>query len=462
MSENDIRSNLSAKEQERLAKIDKLDSNKKRKKIILGVVAAVLIGFFVFGTVFGGMYILSYEGTEALPEKEKVYSPLPETEEGIISSFASLTDEAQKYNSTKLDVSFDVNIPDESIVLTGDTAENSMPLLMHIKSSFVSLIDECYKNEESKGSYGTDFSSLVYKTDFTAEDAQAEYLINEENENDLKYIFTFDKAQFSESSIIAEIFSTDASASVTDEIRSRLSDMVNITELDIAYDSFNVTANIIRDKNMLDSVIYKRICNVTVGLEFIGEYSDFGNLTLTFTAELNKKYDFTTVEMYFTSDVFYVTKGASDEFKTKVISDESPADTVLTFTSSDDSVLSVDGRFYKANSVSKEPVTVTVEYTYMGVDYKDTCEFYVIVPVEGIKQNEKEISLKKGETKELSVTISPDDATLTDIYWFTTDANIVTVDENGVVEAIAQGTASVYCITRDGNYKSSCTVTITD
>ena len=57
MSDNDIRANLSDKEQERLSRIDKLDANKKRKKIIFAAVTAVLISFFVFGTVFGGMYI---------------------------------------------------------------------------------------------------------------------------------------------------------------------------------------------------------------------------------------------------------------------------------------------------------------------------------------------------------------------------------------------------------------------
>lgn len=458
MSDNDIRANLSDKEQERLSRIDKLDANKKRKKIIFAAVTAVLISFFVFGTVFGGMYILSYEGTQELPQEEKVYPPLPENPEEIIASFNVLTKNTKKYDGTKLDITFDVNIPDESIVLEGDTAERSLPVLSHIKPSVVSLISSFYETERIKGEYGTDFSDFMYSTDFMAGDTKAEYIINEENENDLKYIFTFNK----EKEKSAEIFNTFIYDDVVNSIKNTLSGVAVINSVEASYDSFVITADINREKNRLNGVSQKRICSVTADLSFTGDYADFGNLKISFTAELTKNYNFSYVELYFTSDTFYVTKGASDEFKTKVISDESPAETVLTFTSSDPDVLSVDGRFFKAEKVSKDPVTVTVEYTFNDVKYEDSCEFYVIVPVEGVKQNEKEISLKKGESKELSVKISPDEATLTDVYWFTTDDSIALVDENGVVTAVENGSASVYCITRDGNYKSSCTVNITE
>ena len=38
--------------------------------------------------------------------------------------------------------------------------------------------------------------------------------------------------------------------------------------------------------------------------------------------------------------------------------------------------------------------------------------------------------------------------------------NIVKVGENGEITAVSEGTAEVYCITLDGNFRSSCTVTV--
>lgn len=460
MSDADIRSNLSEKEQERLAKIDKLDANNKRKKIILAVIAAILILFFVLGTIFGGMYILSYEGTQTLPEKEKDYLPLPPAQTLTFDSFVNLSNETKKYDSTKLDISFDVSIPDESVVISGDKAENVKPLFSYIKSSVVSLISDFYDSERVKGEYGTDFSSLLYSTDFNENDARAEVVYDETDRN-VRYVFTFDEASFVEDSKIAEIFSTGIMSQVKDGVSDKLAEMVNITDIQVQYNSFVINADIDREKKFISGASLSRACSVECSLEFIGEYAEFGTLELCFDLELSKNYRFTRAEMYFTQDAFYVTKGASDEIKTKIISDESPADCVITYTSSDPSILSIDGRFFKANKVSADPVTVTAEYTYNGVTYTDSAEFFVIVPVEGVKQNEKEAALKIGESKALSVTVSPDDATLTKVYWFSTDENIVTVDENGVITAKAAGNASVYCITFNGNYKSSCAVEVT-
>ena len=461
MSDTDIRSNLSEKEQERLAKIDKLDANNKRKKIILAVVAAILILFFVLGTIFGGMYILSYEGTQALPEEQKDYLPLPPAQTLTFDSFVNLSNETKKYDSTKLDISFDVSIPDESVVISGDKAENVKPLFSHIKSSVVSLISDSYDSERVKGEYGTDFSSLLYSTDFNENDARAEVVYDDETDRNVRYVFTFDEASFVEDSKIAEIFSTGIMSQVKDGVSDKLAEMVNITDIQVQYNSFVINADIDREKKVISGASLSRACNVECSLEFIGEYAEFGTLELCFDLELSKNYRFTRAEIYFTQDAFYVTKGASDEIKTKIISDESPADCVITYTSSDPSILSIDGRFFKANKVSADPVTVTAEYTYNGVTYTDSAEFFVIVPVEGVKQNEKEAALKIGESKALSVTVSPDDATLTKVYWFSTDENIVTVDENGVITAKAAGNASVYCITFNGNYKSSCAVEVT-
>ena len=462
MSDMDIRSNLSQKEQERLAKIDKLDANKKRKKLIFAAVTVVLISFFVIGTVFGGMYILSYEGTEALPEAPKNYMNLPSDEADTVATFISLTEKTKRYDGTKLDVSFDVNIPDDSIVISGEKAESVKPLFSHIKGSVVSLISGLYESERAKGEYGTDFSSLLYSTAFNADDAKVEVVYNEETDKDIKFVFTFDEKSFEENGKLAEIFSTAVSSQVKTGVVEKLSEMVKISDMNIDYESFVVDADIEREKRVLNGAYFRRTCKVSCTLEFIGEYADFGTLDLSFTLELSKNYRFTRVEMFFTQDIFYVTKGASDEIKTKILSDESPADCVITYTSSNPEVLSVDGRFFKAHKVSAEPVTLTAEYSYHGVKYTDTCEFYVIVPVEGVKQQEKEATLKKGETKELKAVISPDDATLTKVYWFTTDESIVSVDENGKITAKNEGTASVYCITHDGNFKSSCAVTVSE
>lgn len=463
MADMNVRETLTEKERLRLEKIDKLDENKRRKKGIFAAVTAVLILFFVAGTVFGGMYILRYEGTQELPAKEIEYPALPATESEIYETFLSLIRDTKVFEGTKLDISFDVSLPEDSIALTGDNADSLLTYLKYVRSSAESKLSACYDEQRHTGAYGEDFSALLVLSVFNEQDmAGAEAVVNEENKNDLQYVFTFDGCSYDEreSNPAFVTFDLAVAEQTIETMRETFSDVATLGEAELLYEDFVITAEVDRLADTLKNINQKRICKVTLPLTFIGEYADFGEVTLQFDVVLQKNYRFTRASFAFRDDVYYIEKGSSDELKTSVVSDESPADVVITFTSSDESVLTIDGTFYKGVKVSAAPVTVTGSYTYNGVTYTDTCQFWVRVPVEGIKMDSKDLALSKGETSELSATFSPADATITTLYWFTSDESVATVDANGIVTAVGAGETTVYCVTLDGNYKSVCNVTV--
>lgn len=461
----DIRSGLTEEERLRLEKIDRLDANKTRKKVIIAAVTTILILFFVIGTVFGAMYILSYEGTEALPEEEISYPAVPSSAEEIVVSFKEMLEDTKNYGGVKLNVDFDVNIPDESIVLTGEKAEAVKPYLDYIKSSFVKLVSDQYESQRYSGAYGDDFSEILFDTNYLSHSVDISANVNEENENDLKYVFDyFEETLLAPGGgvVFEKLFDIDSDTFAKNTLIEMTASMVRTSIIEIDYSDFLMTVNVDRLKGQINSIQQKRVIDVALPLTFHGDYAEFGTVDIAFTFELYKTYSFSRAGFYFKDDVYYIEKGSSDEFKYKVISDESPAEVVVTLTSSDPSVLSVDGSFYKGEAVSDKPVTVTGTYTYKGITYEDTCTFYVRVPVEGVKVNEKEKSLKVGEASSVSAAVSPAEATIKDIFWFTSDENIVSVGENGEITAVSEGTAAVYCITLDGNFKSVCTVTVTE
>lgn len=462
MADIDIRSGLSEEERARLEKIDRIDSNKKRKKLIMAAVTVVLILFFVGGTIFGAVHILSFEGTQALPEEKTQFPVLPEGEDEILSSLNSLINEVCESGSEKLDTGVNVALLNESIEITGEKAEEIKPVFDYVLPSATDILSSLYEDERHKGTYGEDFSSLIFDTSFTSEDAEISLMISEENENDLKYVLNFpiDEEKAIEEQIIYDIFSMEITKKVKEDLYERFSSMVKTGDVKISYKDFSITADIERLTEKLRGIEQKRALEVVLPLTFIGEYEDFGEITISFELEIIKSFIFTRIEFFFREDVFYIEKGSTDEFKTKVISDQSPSEIEIELISSDPSVLSIDKGFYKGEKPSKEPVTVTGRYTYNGVTYEDTCLFYVRVPVDGVKVNEKEAALNVGEAKKIEITLSPEDATLTDVYWFTTDESIVKVDENGNAVGVKAGFADVYCITSDGNYKSSCHIEV--
>ncbi len=84
------------------------------------------------------------------------------------------------------------------------------------------------------------------------------------------------------------------------------------------------------------------------------------------------------------------------------------------------------------------------------------------VAVTGVTLNQNEAQMTVGgETLTLTATVNPDNATDQSVSWSTSDANVATVD-NGVVTAVAAGTATITVTTTDGSFTATCAVTVSN
>ena len=89
-------------------------------------------------------------------------------------------------------------------------------------------------------------------------------------------------------------------------------------------------------------------------------------------------------------------------------------------------------------------------------------EYYgVLVPVESIHFDSSEILMLLGEKHLIVPTILPENATYKSLIWSTSDPSIVSVDENGNVQALAKGTAVITATAIDNpSISASCTITV--
>ena len=72
------------------------------------------------------------------------------------------------------------------------------------------------------------------------------------------------------------------------------------------------------------------------------------------------------------------------------------------------------------------------------------------------------LALTKGQTQKLTATVAPANATNKTVTWKTSDKNVATVSENGLVTAVGGGDATITCTAKDGsNVKATCKVTVT-
>ncbi len=105
--------------------------------------------------------------------------------------------------------------------------------------------------------------------------------------------------------------------------------------------------------------------------------------------------------------------------------------------------------------------TVSIIATSIDGGYNAVAEVNVAsVSVEGITLVPTSITINPSETQQLTAVISPNDATNKSVVWTTSDESIATVDEDGLVTAIAYGTATVTATTVDGGYTASSSVDV--
>jgi len=84
------------------------------------------------------------------------------------------------------------------------------------------------------------------------------------------------------------------------------------------------------------------------------------------------------------------------------------------------------------------------------------------VLVEEITISPSEISLKIGEKRTLSKSCTPSNADKQSVSWHSTEPDIASVDNQGTVIGVSEGTGQIYCVSQDGgNVESNyCTVEV--
>lgn len=83
-----------------------------------------------------------------------------------------------------------------------------------------------------------------------------------------------------------------------------------------------------------------------------------------------------------------------------------------------------------------------------------------IISVTGVALDVSTIELLEGETQQLTATVTPSNATNTAVIFSSSDGSIAAVDANGLVTAVAEGTATITATTEDRGFTASAEVTV--
>lgn len=101
-------------------------------------------------------------------------------------------------------------------------------------------------------------------------------------------------------------------------------------------------------------------------------------------------------------------------------------------------------------------MAVLATFTFVACD-DDKVE---TVPVTGVTVSPTALELKEGTTGTLTAAVIPSNATVTTVVWSSSNEGVATIDD-GIVTAVAEGTATITAKTDDGGFTGACIVTVT-
>ena len=144
---------------------------------------------------------------------------------------------------------------------------------------------------------------------------------------------------------------------------------------------------------------------------------------------------------------------------TATVSPDNADDKSVAWTSSDESVATVDDTGLVtpvANGTAQ--ITVTTE----DGGYTATAAVQVKIPVSvtGVVLDKTELTFTEKTPQQLTAAVTPEDADNKTVFWKSSDENVVTVEPDGTVTPVSNGTAVITVSTMDGGYQTEARVTV--
>ena len=108
------------------------------------------------------------------------------------------------------------------------------------------------------------------------------------------------------------------------------------------------------------------------------------------------------------------------------------------------------------------------DWMLVGADYSSEAQaeevikdyFGLIIHATGVTVSPSTATVAVSGTQALTATVAPATATNQNVTWSSSDTDVATVDDDGVVTGVSAGTATITATTVDGGFTDTCSVTV--
>ena len=211
--------------------------------------------------------------------------------------------------------------------------------------------------------------------------------------------------------------------------------------LDMSYTSSDPTIVMVDENG--------NIAAISAGTAEVALSSKDGKITASKTIEV-----VVTPTGITTTDALTLTAGETATLETAVAPDDA-THIAISYTSSDDEVATVSD-VGEVTAVAAGDATITAAVD--GTTLSAACKVTVLPAIESVELNYTTLSLRPESTAQLTYAVAPEEALADNVTYTSSDEAVATVDAEGNVTAVADGTAT---ITVDVNgVTAECEVTV--
>jgi len=470
----------------------KLEGSAKARSWIVRGVVIFLILVFLGGMALGANDLLTREGRQPPPAEldESITNP-PDGAEAIQAYVQAALDKALA-DKPKLtyDTSFGLDVGKAEFLFT-DGADRDAEWLKNalklIGPGATGHLHDQYPAGETQ--YGEDFTAAQWGLPFAPEDLESavcDFIYfrctacgRGESEpleqcpgckakgteaqpifvKDYRGNYTLTLRFADDSPLIDEVFGTHAPAEAAAMLAEPLAGKAVLDSIGYTFTNARIEASVNRTSGKLTSLAFKRDIDVRLGLTFDPGFSELGDTILAIPASQSVNFRYTWPAVTLSARERTMAMRENSQLTARIDAPDGQ-ETPLAWASSDPDVCTVDQEGYLKSGREPGEAVITASFELNGETYTGECAIHVKVPVEKAKLNRRTLKLNAGDSKQLTASVTPRKASYQDVTWHSEDESIVTVDDKGLVTAVAPGKAAVYALSADGWYRATCVVTV--
>ena len=146
---------------------------------------------------------------------------------------------------------------------------------------------------------------------------------------------------------------------------------------------------------------------------------------------------------------------------TVTLEPENATNSNILWRSYDESIATVD-EYGKVTGVAEGETIVTVMSENGGLTDRASITVTGYIAVTGVTVEPETLELAPEQTGQLTATVEPEDASNKNHSWISDDEDIATVNDSGLVTAVAEGTVFITVITEEGSFADKCEVVVSE